>query len=275
VLAGSALGDDQPMANAPWVHLEHDDGLTQLVMDRAPVNQFDEGLLRQVLDAVLSLGPDTRALVVSSAVEGMFAAGGDVPWMAGASIEEQLPFVALCQQAYSCFEELHCPVVVAIDGHCLGGGLELALCCDIRVVGRGARLGLPEATIGLIAGAGGTQRLVRAVGQGVARDMVMTGLRITGEQAFQWGLASRLTDDGGAAPEATAIARKLADGPAEAIQASKRLTVAASQLAIDDGLRRERAAWAEVRRSASTQEGLDAFAERRRPDFARARRGDV
>jgi enoyl-CoA hydratase/carnithine racemase len=263
------------MATEAWVHLTHDDGLTQLVMDRPPVNQFDEGLLRQVLEAVASLGPDTRALVVSSAVPKMFAAGGDVPWMANATLAEQLPFVELCQQAYSAFERVHCPAVAAIDGHCLGGGLELALCCDIRVVGRGARLGLPEATIGLIAGAGGTQRLVRAVGQGVARDMVMTGLRITGEQAFQWGLASRLTDDGGALAEATAIARKLADGPAEAIQASKRLSVAASQLAIDDGLERERAEWAYVRASASTQEGLTAFAERRPADFARARRGEM
>ena len=101
--------------------------------------------------------------------------GGDIPWMATATIDEQLPFVALCQRTYSAFEELHCPVVIAIDGHCLGGGLELALCCDIRVAGRSAKLGTPEATIGLIPGAGGTQRLVRAVGQGVARDMLMTG----------------------------------------------------------------------------------------------------
>ena len=262
------------MASEAWVHLTHDDGLAQLVMDRPPVNQFDEALLSQVLDAVTSLGPDTRALVISSAVPGMFGAGGDLPWMANATIDEQLPFVELCQRAYSAFERVHCPAVAAIDGHCLGGGLELALCCDIRVVAPGARLGLPEATIGLIAGAGGTQRLVRAVGQGVARDMVMTGLRISGEQAHRWGLASRLTEDGGTLAEATAIARKLADGPAEAIQASKRLTVAASQLPIDEGLARERSEWAGARRSASTQEGLSAFAEGRRPDFARARATD-
>jgi len=255
-----------------WVRMRHDDGLTQLVLDRPPVNQFDAELLRRVGAAVQPLGPETRALVVSSAVPGMFAAGGDIPWMASASLAEQVPFVQLCQRTYSAFERLHCPVVVAIDGHCLGGGLELALCCDIRVAGRGAKLGQPEATIGLIAGAGGTQRLVRAVGQGVARDMLMTGLRITGEQAHAWGLVSRLTDDGEAEHEALEIARRLAHGPAEAIQASKRLAVAASQLTLDEGLARERAEWETVRRSASTQEGLTAFAERRPPDYTGARR---
>lgn len=199
-----------------WVRVRHDDGLAQLVLDRPPVNQFDAPLLSLIGEAVATLGPDTRALVVSSAVPGMFAAGGDIPWMAAATIAEQLPFVELCQRTYSAFEELHCPVVVAIDGHCLGGGLELALCCDIRVAGRGAKLGTPEATIGLIPGAGGTQRLVRAVGQGVARDMLMTGLRIIGEQAFAWGIVSRLVDDGAAEVEALKVGRALADGPAEA-----------------------------------------------------------
>jgi enoyl-CoA hydratase/carnithine racemase len=255
-----------------WVGLHHDDGLARLVLDRPPVNQFDAQLLTRIGDAVQTLGEETRALVVSSAVPRMFAAGGDIPWMANAPIAEQLPFVALCQRTYSAFEELHCPVVVAIDGHCLGGGLELALGCDIRVAGRSAKLGTPEATIGLIPGAGGTQRLVRAVGQGVARDLLLTGLRITGEQAHAWGIVSRLVDDGGAEAEALSIARRLADGPAEAIQATKRLAVAASQLQLIDGLARERAEWEAVRRSASTQEGLAAFAERRKPDFAAARR---
>jgi enoyl-CoA hydratase/carnithine racemase len=254
-----------------WVQLQHDDGLARLVLDRPPVNQFDAPLLELVGDAVATLGPDTRALVVSSAVPGMFAAGGDLPWMASAPIDEQLPFVALCQRTYSAFEELHCPVVIAIDGHCLGGGLELALCCDIRIAGRSAKIGTPEATIGLIPGAGGTQRLVRAVGQGVARDMLMTGLRISGEQAFAWGIVSRVAEDGEAETQALELGRKLADGPAEAIQAVKRLAVAASQLELVDGLARERAEWETARRSASTQEGLTAFAERRRPDFSRAR----
>lgn len=255
------------MAPTDWIGLEHDDGVAHLTLSRPPVNQFDGMLLEQLLAAVEGLGGETRALVLSSALDGVFAAGGDIPWMAGASIEEQLPFVALCQDTYSAFERIACPTIVAIEGHCLGGGLELSLACDIRVAAAGASLGLPEASVGLIAGAGGTQRLVRAIGQGVARDMLLTGRRISGSEAAALGMVSRLVEEGGAVAEALRVARALADGPTEAIQASKRLAVAASELTIEEGLARERAEWEAVRGSALTQEGLEAFAAKRSPDF--------
>lgn len=255
-----------------WVRLEHDDGVATLLFDRPPVNAFDTPFLRRVLAAVRSLGDETRALVVASAVPRMFAAGGDIPGMASASLEELLPFVKLCQEAYTAFERVHCPAIAAIDGPAMGGGFELALACDIRVVGARATLALPEATIGLIASGGGTQRLVRAVGQGVARDLLLTGRRITGEQAGAMGIASRVVEPGQARAQAQAIARALADGPTEAIEATKRLAVAASEIALAEGSRREYEEWAKVRPTAATQEGLDAFTEKRRPDFQGARR---
>lgn len=261
--------------SAAWTILDQRDGVAHLRMDRPPVNQFDPALLEQVLAAVESLGAETRALVVSSNVDGCFAAGGDIPWMASAPLAEQLDFVALCQDTYSAFERIECPSIAAIDGHCLGGGLELSLCCDIRVVSRSSSLGLPEAEVGLIAGAGGTQRLVRAIGQGVARDMLLTGRRIDGAEAVAFGLASRLAEPGGSVEMALEIAHHLADGPFEAIAATKRLAVAASQLEIDAGLERERVEWKQMRQSASSQEGLEAFAERRKPDFDAARRGSA
>ena len=258
--------------SAEWIALERKDGVAHLRMRRAPVNQFDPLLLEQIITAVGSLGAETRALVISSDLDGCFAAGGDIPWMATAPIAEQLRFVALCQDTYTSFERVTCPSLAAIEGHCLGGGLELALCCDLRIVSRTANLGLPEAGIGLIAGAGGTQRLVRAIGQGVARDMLLTGRRIDGSEAIALGLASRLAAPGEATADALEIAARLAAGPAEAIAATKRLAVAASELPIEEGLARERAEWEGVRRSASTQEGLEAFAERRPPDFDAARK---
>lgn len=260
------------MSAAEWIGVEHDDGVAHLTLSRPPVNQFDTELLRGILDAVERLGEETRALVVSSTVEGLFAAGGDIPWMASAPVEEQLPFVKLCQDCYSSFERVPFPTIAAIEGHCLGGGLELSLGCDIRVAAENASLGLPEATVGLIAGAGGTQRLVRAIGQGLARDMLLTGRRISGAEAAAFGIVSRLVGEGEALAEARKIARRLADGPTEAIQATKRLAVAASELEIDEGLARERTEWEQVRRSALSQEGLEAFAEKRRPDFDAVRR---
>ncbi len=261
--------------SADWITLERADGVAHLRMNRPPVNQFDSPLLEGVLAAVESLGPETRALVVGSDLEGCFAAGGDIPWMASAPLEDQLRFVALCQDTYSAFERIACPAIAAIDGHCLGGGLELALCCDIRVVSWSSSLGLPESSIGLIAGAGGTQRLVRAIGQGMARDLLLTGRRLDGAEAVAIGLASRLAAPGESTADALEIARGLAAGPAEAIAATKRLAVAASELPIDAGLERERAEWAQMRPSRSTQEGLTAFAERRPPDFDAARRGET
>jgi len=249
------------------VRLVHDDGVAQLVLDHPPVNSFDAAFLQAVHDAVAALPDDALALVVGSAVDGIFAAGGDIPWMAHAPMEELLPFVALCQETYSAFERLEIPTIAAIDGACLGGGLELCLSCDIRVASEGAVLGLPEATIGLIAGAGGTQRLVRAVGQGVARDLLLTGRRISGAEAGAMGIVSRVVPGGEALPAALDIARRLADGPAAAIRATKRLAVAAPDLSMADGLAREREEWEQVRRSPSSQEGLEAFAEKRRPQF--------
>lgn len=255
------------MTSDPFAHVSVDHGVALVELDSPPVNQFNAVTLRSLLDTVSALPGDTRAVVVSSTVEGIFAAGGDIPWMAGAPMEELLPFVRLCQDTYTAFERLACPAIAAIEGACLGGGLELALCCDIRVAGESAVLGLPETSVGLIAGAGGTQRLVRAVGQGVARDLLLTGRRISGATAGAMGIVSRVVPDGSAVAEAVGIARGLADGPVEAIQATKRLAVSAPDLTIQEGLARERAEWEVVRRSPSSQEGLDAFAERRRPDF--------
>jgi enoyl-CoA hydratase/carnithine racemase len=190
--------------------------------------------------------------------------------MAGATVEEQLPYVELCQRTYSLFEEVRYPTIAAIEGAALGGGLEVTLACDIRIAGRGAVLGVPEATIGLIAGAGGITRLTRVVGRGVALDLTLTGRRLSAEEALALNVVTRLAEQGQAAAEALALARHLADGPTEAIEASKRLAVVADQGTTAEALDREREAWATVRRSAKTQEGLEAFVERRAPDFRAA-----
>ena len=255
------------MTTGPRIRVIDDDDVVQIVLSRPRANQFDPGFLEELLAAI----PDgAGAVVVSSDVPGIFAAGGDVAWMAEADLQEQTAFVALCQQVNQAFETLDCPTIAAVDGFCLGGGLELALACDLRIVGTSARLGLPETTLGLIAGAGGIQRLVRAIGQGVARDLLLTGRQITGAEAGGLGIASRVVADGTATTEALSIARSLSNGPREAIAATKRLAVAASELRMEEGLALERREWEEVRRSPCTQEGLAAFAEKRSPNFRRA-----
>jgi enoyl-CoA hydratase/carnithine racemase len=251
-------------------YVTYDDQLAELVLDSPPVNQFSVEFLEAVRDAVRSLSQDTRALVVSSSIDGVFAAGGDVSFMATASIEDQLAFVELCQETLDAFEKLPYPVVFAIDGACLGGGLELALAGDIRVAGDSATLGLPEVRLGILPGAGGTHRLVHTIGGGNARDLLLTGRRITGREAGGIGLVTRVVADGQAATEARALGRGFADGATDAIRCIKRLALGAPHRDIAASLVAEREEWEIARRSATGQEGLVAFAEKRRPDFRRA-----
>lgn len=249
------------------LHVTHDDGVVEITMDFAPVNAFSRDFLQAVHDAVRSVETDARAVIIASAVEGIFAAGGDIQFMAYGSLDEQLEYVELCQRTYSAFEELACPSIAAIDGACLGGGVELSLGCDLRVVGETSKLGLPEVALGILPGAGGTQRLGRAIGGSRARDLMLTGRRISAREAADIGLANRLVAPGEALTTAREIARGLADGATPAIAAIKRLTVAAPDHPLEEGLAMERKTWKEVRQSAHAQEGLSAFAERRKPDF--------
>ncbi|GAY11971.1 enoyl-CoA hydratase/isomerase family protein [Pseudonocardia sp. N23] len=186
---------------------QHGD-VAQIVMDTPPVNAFDRAFLERLGEALAGVPARTRAVVVSSAVPRIFAAGGDIPYMARADIDDQMSYVELCQEVYGAFEQVGVPTIAAVDGACLGGGLELALSCDIRVVAPGVRLGLPESTLGILAGGGAIHRIVRAVGQAPARDMLLTGRRITGAEAVGIGLASRLAEPG----TVTAAALDLAAG---------------------------------------------------------------
>src|SRR5207237_7469329 len=137
-------------------------------------------------------------------------------------------YVRRLQEVSRALELYPYPVVAAIDGHCLGGGLEISLCCDIRVVAQGSSLGLPEVTLGIFPAAGGTQRLPRAIGQALARELLLTGRRIDAQEALRIGLANRVAPKGEAATAAGEIAVELAAGAGEAIGAIKRLALAAS-----------------------------------------------
>lgn len=256
---------------SPAAPMTHADGVAEIALAFPPVNQFSRAFLEAVLASVGALPADTRALVVHSTLPGVFAAGGDIAFMASAPLDDQLRFVELCQRTCSALEELPFPVVAAVEGACLGGGVELALGCDIRVAGRGATLALPEVQLGILPGAGGTHRLVHAIGSSRARDLLLTGRRLSGEEAGAFGLVTRVVADGEALGEARAVARALADGATEAIQAIKRLALGAPHRTLEADLPVELAEWEIARRSRTAQEGLSAFAEKRRPDFSGVR----
>ena len=122
-----------PSSSEPRLDVTTDDGVVEITMGYSPVNAFSHAFLDKILEAVRAVPADTGAVIIASSVDGIFAAGGDIPFMANGALEDQLAYVRLCQETYSSFEELACPAIAAIDGACLGGGVELSLGCDLRV----------------------------------------------------------------------------------------------------------------------------------------------
>jgi enoyl-CoA hydratase/carnithine racemase len=249
------------------VRVEVEDGVAGIVFSSPPVNALTHAFLGALDEALDSLPEGTHAIAVWSEVPRVFMAGADLDFLAHGDRERQREYVRSVQRVFTRFERIACPAVVGIDGACLGGGLELSLACDIRIVSASASLGLPEVRLGILPGAGGPERLVRAVGQGVTRDLVLTGRRLSAREAVDFGIASRLVGPGEAAAAARELARELAAGATEAIQAIKRLTVQASDTALEEALADEEEAWMAVRDSANAQEGLTAFLEKRPPVY--------
>jgi enoyl-CoA hydratase/carnithine racemase len=218
------------MADAPeFVTLQVEDGVGTIRLDRPKMNAINEQLHREVRAAAMEAAErdDVRAVVLYGG-ERVFAAGADIKAMSqldGASM------VAWGQELQNSFIEvarLPKPVIAAITGYALGGGYELALCADFRVLGTSAKIGQPEIQLGVIPGAGGTQRLTRLVGPAKAKDLVFTGRHVGAEEALEIGLADAVVPDDEVYATATAMARKFAAGPPLALAAAKR--------AIDDGL---------------------------------------
>lgn len=247
------------------VRVEHDHRVMHVRMDSPPVNAFSSTFFDSLHAALLDTRPETTAVLVSSTVERIFAAGGDLPFMAQADESTSTDYVRRCQEIYALLERRDYISIVAIDGACVGGGLEFSLAADVRIASARSRLGLPEISLGILAGAGAIHRIVRAMGQGAARDLLLSGEPVTAERAHDWGLVTRLAEDPVAA--GLALAHKVADYSPEAIAATKSLALSASTDQFAQGLEDELSAWVEVRRSSNAQEGLNAFAEKRTPRF--------
>jgi len=237
-----------------------------LTLDRPDrLNALSTGVadaLREALDS-LRADEDVRALVITGAGRA-FSAGADLTEIeACTTAYEFRAFVERLTTVFGELERFPKPSVAAIHGFAFGGGLELALACDLRVAERGARLGLPEARLGVLPGAGGTQRLPRLVPVGIAKEMILTGDPITGERAHQVGLVNELADPGEALTVANALAGRLAAGSPLALAAGKRLT----HNDIEQAIAHERETVAVMFTAEDRAEGLRAFRERRPGEF--------
>lgn len=251
----------------PVVRLQTEDRVLHVVLDRPPANALGQPLIEGLTAAADVLERDDRikVAVVSSALDGFFAAGADIKQMGvldpGSFARYRDALRAPVERLATCGK----PLIAAIDGLALGGGLELAMACTLRFATSESGLGLPEVKLGLIPGAGGTQRLPLLVGRGRALEIMLSGRSVPADEAERIGLVDRLVD-GDVVAEALAFAQQLAQHPASAMAAIIACVDAAQQPA--DGMRLEGDLVVEMLASGEAGEGIAAFLERRSAVFA-------
>jgi enoyl-CoA hydratase len=238
-------------------------------LDNPPANQLGQALVDGLAAAVGAFEDSPgRALVICSVLDRFFAAGADIKLMAGADRAALLAYGASMRAVLDRIAALDRPSVAAIEGRALGGGLELALACTLRVGSAAARLSLPEPKLGLIPGAGGTQRLPRLVGRGRALDMMLTAREVAADEAQAIGLLDRVTEPGGALSAGLALAGQMAALSRPAIAAILRCVDDAAELPIAEGMAREAVRVTDLLTSPEGREGLVAFLAKRPPRFA-------
>lgn len=257
------------------VTLKRTEGVGEIILNRPPVNALSRQLLEEMEPILAEIEQDetVRAVLVTSAIDGVFVAGADLEEMRGlagrpeaAQMEENL---AIFHRVFDRLQNLPKPVVAAMSGHTLGGGLELALACDFRLMvddGK-SQVGLPETGLGLFPGAGGTQRLPRVVGEARALELILMARRLKAPDALKLGLIHEMFPPHRFQEEAAQYAARLARGATVALGLAKGLIRGALGSDLKAGLQEERAAFARALASQDAREGIDAFFERRSPGF--------
>ncbi len=252
------------------VRLEKQDSIGHIVLDRPPANSYDKAFMQELDAAIDEARRDdaVKAILVRSANEKFFSAGADVSVFARSDMDTQNAFVVCANEAIGKLEETPKVVVAAINGHCLGGGLEIALCCDFRIAAEGSyRIGLPEVTLGLLPGTGGTQRLPRLIGRQKALDFMLRGATMPPQDALAAGIVDEVVPAAGLLDRALERARMYASGPTFAIGRIKLATVQGFGMRLEEGLKRERALLIELFKSEDAKEGVTAFVEKRKPNY--------
>jgi len=236
-------------------------GLIRLDRPKA-LNALNSTLMTELIEALKSFDADDKVgAMVITGNERAFAAGADIKEMAGASAVDMLKRDTIA--LYDGIRQIKKPVIAAVSGWCLGGGNELALSCDMIMASESARFGQPEINIGVIPGAGGTQRLTRAVGKAIAMEMVLNNRTLTAEEALQYGLVNRVVPVVGYLDEALELASEIATRAPLAVQLGKEAVNHAFESFLEDGLADERRAFYFLFATEDQKEGMKAFVEKR------------
>lgn len=215
----------------------------------------------------LQFHSSARILIIYSTVPGVFCAGADLKERRKMGVAEAQKFVHTLRSTFTALETLPIPTIAVVEGAALGGGLEMALACDLRVCGDEAVFGLPETGLAIIPGAGGTQRLPRIIGRARAKELIYTGRRIDGEQAEAIGLVNHCVQAGNAYQKAVDIAQEITKQGPLAVRLAKVAIDRGSEVDTASGMIIEEACYAQVLKSKDRLEGLAAFAEKREPGY--------
>jgi enoyl-CoA hydratase len=249
------------------VLVEREDAVGVVLMNRPEaLNALSTELLDAVVAALQELdGDDAVRCIVIGGNERVFAAGADIGQLAAATAIELYENRRIAR--FDAIRALRTPLVAAVSGYCLGGGCELAMLCDLIVASETAQFGQPEINLGILPGAGGTQRLTRAVGKALAMDVILTGRFLSADEALRAGLVARVAPREAWLDEAKRVARAIAAKSPISVRLAKEAVDQAFESPLAAGIEFERRAFYLARASEDATEGLTAFVEKRRPDF--------
>jgi enoyl-CoA hydratase/carnithine racemase len=254
------------------VSFDRDGGVGTITLDNPPANSYDLSVMSEFSDAVdQAIASDARAVIVRSASPKFFSAGADVKKFLDGDVNANMQMIRVSQAAFKRMAGAGQIFIAHINGHALGGGLEITLACDVRLANSGTyKLGTPEVTLGLLPGNGGTQRLTRLLGPSRAMDLLLTGRTFSPDEALAWGLVAAIYDPEEADASVREYAQRFAAGPALATAAIKRCVYDGGQRSLEDGLILEAELVEQLFRSRDASEGLHAFVEKRTPEFVGA-----
>jgi enoyl-CoA hydratase/carnithine racemase len=242
--------------------------VAEVIMNRPEaLNALSTDHVQRLGDAATQLAADDQVsvVIISSALERAFCVGADLKERRGVANDDLRQQRRVFQEAFDALRALRTPMIAAVEGFALGGGFELALCCDLIIASATASFGLPEVGLGLIPGEGGTQLLPRRIGLNKSADLLLTGRRVGAEEALRMGFVDRLVPEGAARNSARELAEEIATKSPISLRAAKRALRDGVDVDLTSGLEIENQAWEEAAFSADRLEGIEAFNLRRAP----------
>jgi enoyl-CoA hydratase len=245
-----------------------EDNVGTILIDRPKsLNSLTKNTLEEIDDVLDTLSTKIKVLIITGAGEKAFVAGADIKEMREFSPEDALNYVKFGHSVISKIENINIPVIAVINGYCLGGGLELAMACDIRIASEKARFGQPEVGLGIIPGFGGTQRLPRLIGKGIAMEMLITGQIIDASKAYQIGLINYLTKPEDLLEKSYQIVNNILTKSSKSIRKVKEAVNNGVQMGLVEALNYEAQLFSYCFTEDDQNEGFNAYFEKRKPNF--------